>query len=274
MLPKGFTHTALAASLLLGTSALALAQTHQGSTSPTTAPAASTTPAAPAGTQAEPQNAEPHKSGTANSAETTPHQPATTKSSEAHPSPSATTKSSEAKPSQPATTESSEARPNQPATNKSSEANPNQPAQTKSSEVAGHGSSTAETTPNRTSGHSDMATSGSSTEPGKANTDAGGGNNAGASSSASATAVVNLTTTQKTEIRNTIINNSNAPRANNLNVNLSVGVVVPSTVHFAPLPPRIVEIEPAWRGYDYFLAGDQIVIIEPGTRRIVAILVG
>jgi len=235
MLPKGFTQTALAASLLLGTSALALAQTHQGSTSPTTAPAASATPAAPAGTQAEPQNAEPHKSGTANSAETTPHQSTT---------------------------------------NKSSEAKPNQPASTKSSEVAGHGSSTAETTPNRTSGHSDMATSGSSTEPGKANTDAGGGNNAGASSSASATAVVNLTTTQKTEIRNTIINSSSAPRANNLNVNLSVGVVVPSTVHFAPLPPRIVEIEPAWRGYEYFLAGDQIVIIEPGTRRIVAILVG
>ncbi|HEY1798186.1 MAG TPA: DUF1236 domain-containing protein [Stellaceae bacterium] len=151
---------------------------------------------------------------------------------------------------------------------------PNQPGATRSSEVAGHGGSTTESTPNRTSGHSDMTTSGSSTETGKTPANGAGGNGANASASASATATVNLTTTQKTEIHNTIINNHNAPRANNLGISLNVGVAVPPAVQFAPLPPRIVEIAPAWRGYDYFLYGEEIVVIEPGTRRIVAILVG
>ena len=38
------------------------------------------------------------------------------------------------------------------------------------------------------------------------------------------------------------------------------------------LPPRVVEIYLAWRGYHYFLVGDRIVIVEPGTLRIVAII--
>jgi hypothetical protein len=223
---KPFTKAALVASLLLGTSALAQAQTHQGTAAAPAGPAASPAPAAPAETQAEPQKAEPHKAGT-------------TKSSEAD-----TTK-------------------------------PHQPGATKSSEVSGHGNSTVESTPGHTSGHPDRATSGSSTETGKTPTnDAGaGGNKAEASSPASATATVNMTTTQKTEIHNTIINNRSAPRATNININLAVGVAVPSAVQFAPLPPNIVTIEPAWRGYYYFLYGEEIVIIEPGTRRIIAILV-
>ncbi len=35
----------------------------------------------------------------------------------------------------------------------------------------------------------------------------------------------------------------------NVNFNISVGTVVPASVHFYPLPPRIVEIYPEWRGY-------------------------
>jgi uncharacterized protein YjbJ (UPF0337 family) len=31
---------------------------------------------------------------------------------------------------------------------------------------------------------------------------------------------------------------------------------------FVPVPSTIVEIEPSWRGYDYLLVGDQIVIVE------------
>ena len=34
----------------------------------------------------------------------------------------------------------------------------------------------------------------------------------------------------------------------------------------------IVEIEPEWRGFMYFLVGDQIVIVEPDTLRIVAVI--
>jgi hypothetical protein len=49
-------------------------------------------------------------------------------------------------------------------------------------------------------------------------------------------------------------------------------VVVPRTVRVAPLPVTIVEIEPEWRGYMYFVSGDEIIVVEPGSLRIVAVL--
>ena len=57
-----------------------------------------------------------------------------------------------------------------------------------------------------------------------------------------------------------------------LNVSISVGTRVPSTVRFYPLPREVVVIYPEWRGYDYILVGDQIVILDPGTHEIVAII--
>ena len=58
----------------------------------------------------------------------------------------------------------------------------------------------------------------------------------------------------------------------NVNFNISVGTTVPSSVRYHPLPPRIVEIYPEWRGYDFILVGNEIVIINPRTHTIVAIL--
>ena len=39
------------------------------------------------------------------------------------------------------------------------------------------------------------------------------------------------------------------------------------------VPPTLVEIHPAWRGYMYFIVGDRIIIVEPDSHRIVAVLV-
>jgi hypothetical protein len=39
-----------------------------------------------------------------------------------------------------------------------------------------------------------------------------------------------------------------------------------------PVPRGIVEIEPSWRGYDYFMVGDQIVIVDPRSMEIVAVV--
>jgi hypothetical protein len=49
---------------------------------------------------------------------------------------------------------------------------------------------------------------------------------------------------------------------------------VPRTgsVRFAALPSTIVEIEPEWRGYEYFLVGDRIVIVDPRSMEIVAVI--
>jgi hypothetical protein len=117
-------------------------------------------------------------------------------------------------------------------------------------------------------------------QPGRANQPgtgaaSGSSNNAapGTSSTSSATAsVVNLTEQQRTEIRQTVIHGGNAPRVSSVNFNIGVGVVVPQTVHFAPLPPTIVRIHPEWREYHYFVYADEIIIVEPGTRRIIAVL--
>src|SRR5712671_5198119 len=106
-------------------------------------------------------------------------------------------------------------------------------------------------------------------QPGRANqpgtgTASGSSQNAapGTSSTSSATApVVNLTQQQRTEIRQTVINSGNAPRVSSVNFNIGVGVVVPQTVNFAPLPPTIVSIHPDWRGYYYFVYAEEIIIV-------------
>ena len=81
---------------------------------------------------------------------------------------------------------------------------------------------------------------------------------------------VSLTSEQKTTIRNTVL--ASGPKVTNVNFDVRVGTVVPRTVRIAPLPATIVEIQPAWRGYMYFIYSDEIVVVEPGTLRIVAVL--
>jgi hypothetical protein len=82
---------------------------------------------------------------------------------------------------------------------------------------------------------------------------------------------VSLTTEQKTTIREKVLTSS-APRVTNVNFDIKVGTVVPRTVRVAPLPITIVEIEPEWRGYMYFVSGDEIIVVEPSSLRIVAVL--
>ena len=64
----------------------------------------------------------------------------------------------------------------------------------------------------------------------------------------------------------------NAPRVTNINFSINVGTVVPRTVRVVAVPATLVEIHPAWRGYMYFVHGDDIIIVEPGTLRIVAVI--
>ena len=48
----------------------------------------------------------------------------------------------------------------------------------------------------------------------------------------------------------------------------------PTTVEFHPLPARIVEIVPQYRGYEYFVLADgRIIIVEPSSHEVVYIIV-
>jgi opacity protein-like surface antigen len=57
-----------------------------------------------------------------------------------------------------------------------------------------------------------------------------------------------------------------------VNFSVRVGARLPESVHFYPVPTEVVEVYPEWRGYDYILVGDQILIIDPRSHEIVAIL--
>jgi len=79
-----------------------------------------------------------------------------------------------------------------------------------------------------------------------------------------------LSTEQRTKIT-TIIKQHKVEPAR-LNVTVSVGTRVPDSVHFYPLPAEVFVVYPEWRGYNYILVGDQIIVIDPRSHEIVAIL--
>jgi Protein of unknown function (DUF1236) len=83
---------------------------------------------------------------------------------------------------------------------------------------------------------------------------------------------VNITSEKRTQIHQAFIKERSAPRVDRVDFDLSVGTAVPRTVRFLPVPTTIVAIEPSWRGYDYFMVADQIVIVDPRSMEIVAII--
>lgn len=84
---------------------------------------------------------------------------------------------------------------------------------------------------------------------------------------------VNLTTEQRTKIHSIIVSERGAPRVEHPDFDVHVGTVVPrGKVHLAPVPSSIVEIQPAWRGFEYFLVGDEIVVVDPSSLHIVAVI--
>jgi len=82
---------------------------------------------------------------------------------------------------------------------------------------------------------------------------------------------VTFTTEQRTRIRTTVLQGSNAPRATNVNFSISVGTVVPTSLRVVVVPQVIVDVHPQWRGLMYFIVNDQIIIVDRN-HRIVAVI--
>ncbi len=86
---------------------------------------------------------------------------------------------------------------------------------------------------------------------------------------------IQLSEQQRTTVRERFRESGALERArvNNVNFNISVGTKVPrGRVHLATLPTVIVEEVPAYRGYDYFVVRDEIVIVNPRTYVIVDVI--
>ena len=58
----------------------------------------------------------------------------------------------------------------------------------------------------------------------------------------------------------------------NVNVDVSIGADLPGELDVRPLPPAVIALVPEYRGYDYVVVHDEIVIVEPSTRRVVEIV--
>jgi hypothetical protein len=80
-----------------------------------------------------------------------------------------------------------------------------------------------------------------------------------------------LSTEQRTRIT-TVIKSQNVRPVTNVNFSISVGTRVPRDVGFHPLPAEIVTVYPDWRGYEFFLVSEQIVVVNPRTLEIVAVI--
>ena len=57
-----------------------------------------------------------------------------------------------------------------------------------------------------------------------------------------------------------------------LDVPVQPGVKISENVRNYPLPPDVVQINPAWRGYNFIMVKDQILVIDPSSREVVEII--
>ena len=80
-----------------------------------------------------------------------------------------------------------------------------------------------------------------------------------------------LTTEQRTRIT-TVIRDQHVAPIEHVNFSISVGTRVPRDVRFYPLPAEVITYYPEWRGYEFILVGDQVVVIDPRSFEIVAVL--
>jgi hypothetical protein len=80
----------------------------------------------------------------------------------------------------------------------------------------------------------------------------------------------NISTEKQVRISQTLTRERLAPPQRNLNIAIRIGEPVPRHVRFHRLPREIVSIEPEYRDYEYFTTDDDIVIVEPRTKRIVS----
>jgi hypothetical protein len=121
----------------------------------------------------------------------------------------------------------------------------------------------------------DMKAEGNGMKPegrdGNMSADSKGAADSKAQTTGQAGAGAKMSSDQRTRISSVIREQHIAP-VTNVNFSISVGTRVPRDVEFHPLPTEIVTIYPEWRGYEFILVGEQIIVVDPSTFQIVAVL--
>ncbi len=96
-----------------------------------------------------------------------------------------------------------------------------------------------------------------------------GSSSSSVTTGAASSSATQLTTEQRSEVRDKVL--VNAPRENSVNFSVNVGTVVPRTVHVAEVPETLIRIHPDWRGHRFFVVRDEIIIVDSDFR-IIAVL--
>jgi hypothetical protein len=232
--------------LVLGTAAFAQSPTN----SPTTAePQTSTPSSSPSSTTTQPsksttQSTQPSNSTTSQSAPAASSSP-----SQAQSSPPAAQPSGSAPPSQ--------AQTNPPANN---QAQTNAPANNQAQQTPNSGNANTNTAQPAQSNTNTAQQPAQSKQP-----------NTAQSSSTNVNASVNINDQQRTRLSQSFAR-VNVQPLSNVNFSLSVGAVIPRDVRLHPLPADVVEVVPQYRGYNFVMVRDEIVIVDPATYKIVTVL--
>jgi hypothetical protein len=82
---------------------------------------------------------------------------------------------------------------------------------------------------------------------------------------------VELNERQRTRVSESV-SHLNVQPLTNVNFSVSVGTAIPHDVHLQQLPADVVEVVPQYRGYNFVLVRDEIVIVDPSSYQIVATL--
>jgi hypothetical protein len=82
---------------------------------------------------------------------------------------------------------------------------------------------------------------------------------------------VALNATQQRQL-STSLRSANITPVTNVNFSLTVGTAVPADVRLVPVTTQIVAVLPQYRGYSFFATRDEIVIVEPTSKQIVALV--
>jgi len=82
----------------------------------------------------------------------------------------------------------------------------------------------------------------------------------------------NLSSEQRTRIHDVVLSRRDIPRVSNLDVDVRVDTVIPRSVRLVAVPEDVVRIYPRFRRHRIFVYNDEIVIVDPVTFRIVAVL--
>jgi len=85
--------------------------------------------------------------------------------------------------------------------------------------------------------------------------------------------VTQLSGEKRTKVQSAFRSHRSEAVVKDIDINVNVGVAVPRSVSLYAVPEEVVIIVPEYRRYKFFIFGDKVVIVDPGTYEIVDVLI-